>query len=68
MCYIKKTITVKILVISVINSSRHRKCFVRGHIPELFVSKALPRSYLACWGYNTNKLSNITPYKALSMT
>ena len=34
MCYIKKTISVKILVICVINSSRDRlrKCFVRGHI------------------------------------
>ena len=29
----------KILVICVINSSRHRKYFVRGHIQDLFVSK-----------------------------
>ena len=30
MCYINKTISVKVLVIFVINSSRHRKCFVQG--------------------------------------
>ena len=29
MCYINKTISVKILVLCVINSSRHRKCFAR---------------------------------------
>ena len=70
MCYIKKTISVKILVICVINSSRDRlrKSFVRGHIHDLFVSKALTRSYLARSGFDTNKLVNITPYKALSMT
>ena len=69
MCYIKKTISVKILVICVINSSRDRlrKSFVRRHIHDLFVSKALTRSYLARSGFDTNKLVNITPYKALSM-
>ena len=35
----------KILVLRVINSSRQRKCFVRGYIHSLFVSKALTRSY-----------------------
>ena len=34
----------KILVLRVIKSSRHRKCFVRGQIHSLFVSKALTRS------------------------
>ena len=69
MCYIKRTISVKTLLICVINSSRLRKCFVQGHIHELFVSlKALTRSYLARSGFDTNKLVNITPYKALSMT
>ena len=37
----------KIVVLRVINSSRHRKCFVRGYVHSLFVSKALTRSYLA---------------------
>ena len=39
------------LVICVINSSRHRRCFIRGYIHELFVSKALTRSYLARSGF-----------------
>ena len=67
MCYIKRTISVKTLLICVTNSSRLRKCFVQGHIHELFVSKALTRSYLARSGFDTNKLVNITPYKPLSM-
>ena len=46
MCYIKKTISVKILVICVINSSRHRKYFVWGYIHELFVSKPRTASSL----------------------
>ena len=37
----------KILVLRVINSSRHRKCFVRSYMHSLFLSKALTRSYLA---------------------
>ena len=41
------TISVKILVLRVINSSRHRKCFVRGYMHSLFVPKALTRSNLA---------------------
>ena len=44
---VKKTITMKILELRVINSSRHRNCSVRGYIHSLFVSKALTRSYLA---------------------
>jgi len=36
----------KILVLRVINSSRHRNCFVRGYIHSLFLSKALTHSYL----------------------
>ena len=51
---VKKTISMKILVLSVINSSRHRNCFVRGYIHSLFVSKALTRSYLARSGFHTN--------------
>ena len=35
------SITTKILVLRVINSSRHRNCFVWGYIHSLFVSKAL---------------------------
>ena len=44
---VKKTILRKILVLRVINSSRHRNCFVLGYIHSFFVSKALTRSYLA---------------------
>ena len=51
---IKKTISMKILVLRVINSSRHRNCSVRGYIHSLFVSKALTRSYLASLGFDTN--------------
>ena len=51
---VKKTISMKILVLRVINSLRHRNCFVRGYIHSLFVSKALTRSYLARSGFDTN--------------
>ena len=51
---VKKTISIKILVLCIINSSRHRNCFVWGYIPLLFVSKALTRSYLAHSGFHTN--------------
>ena len=51
---VKKTISMKILVLRVINSSCHRNCFVRGYIHSLFVSKALTRSYLARSGFDTN--------------
>ena len=50
----KKTISMKILVLRVMNSSRHRNCFVLGYIHELFVWKALTRSYLARSGFHTN--------------
>ena len=43
---VMKTISMKILVLRVINSSRHRNCFVRGYIHSLFVSKALARTSL----------------------
>ena len=51
---VKKTISMKILVLRVINSSRHRNCFVRGYIHSLFVSKAFTHSYLARSGFHTN--------------
>ena len=51
---VKKTISMKIVVLRVINSLRHRNCFVRGYIHSLFVSKALTRSYLARSGFDTN--------------
>ena len=35
----------KILVLRVINSSRHRKCFVRSYMHSLLLSKALTRSF-----------------------
>ena len=50
----KKTVSMKILVLRVINSSSHRNCFVRGCIYLLFVSKVLTRSYLARSGFHTN--------------
>ena len=51
---VKKTISMTILVLRVINSSHHRTCFVRGYIHSLFVSKALNHSYLALSGFHTN--------------
>ena len=51
---VKKTVSMKILVLRVINSSRHRNCFVRGYVHSLFVSKALTRLYLARSGFHTN--------------
>ena len=50
---VKKTISMKILVLCVINSSRHRNCYVPGYVHS-FVSKALTRSYLARSGFHTN--------------
>ena len=61
---VKKTISMKILVLRVINSSCHRNCFVRGYIHSLFVSKALTHSF----GFSHKQLVNITPYAVLSMT
>ena len=52
--WVKRTISMEILVLRVINSSRHRNCFVQGYIHSLFVSKALTRSYLARSGFDTN--------------
>ena len=51
---VEKTISMKILVLRVINSSRHRNYFVRGYIHSFFVSKAVTRSYLARSGFDTN--------------
>jgi len=64
---VKKTISMKILLLRVINSSRHRNCFVRGYIHLLFVSKALTRSYHS-FGFSHKQLVNTTPFAALSMT
>ena len=51
---VKKSISMKILVLRVINSSRHTNCFIRGYIHSLFVSRALTRSYLGRSGFYTN--------------
>ena len=51
---VKKTISMKILALRVIKSSRHTNFYVRGYIHSLFVSKALTRSYLARSGFHTN--------------
>ena len=61
---VKKTISMKILVLRVINSSRHRNCFVRDYIRSLFVSKALSRSF----GFSHKQVANTTPYAELSLT
>ena len=61
---VKKTISMKILVLRVINSLRHRNCFVRGYIHSLFVPRFVPRSF----GFSHKQLVNITPYAALSIT
>ena len=53
---VKRTISMKILVLRVVNSSRHRNYILRGYIRSLFVSKALTRSYLARSGFHTNNL------------
>ena len=46
---VKKTISMKILVLRVINSLRHRNCCARGYIHSLFVPKSphslVPRSF-----------------------
>ena len=58
---VKKTISMKILVLRVINSLRHRNCFVRGYIHSLFVPKALTRSYpVARSGFWHKQLGHIT--------
>ena len=49
----EETISVKILVMCVINSSRHKTCFIWGCIHSMFVSKGLTRSYLARSGFDT---------------
>ena len=51
---VQKTILMKILVLCVINSSRHRKCFVRAFIHSLFVSKTLTRSFSLVRVFDTN--------------
>ena len=38
---VQRTILMKILVLRAIDSSRNRKCFVRGYMHSLFVSKGL---------------------------
>ena len=53
---VEKTISMKILVLRVINSSRHKNCFVRGYIHSLFVSKAFARSF----GFSHKQLVNTT--------
>ena len=50
---VEKTISMKILVLRVVNSSRHRNSFVQSCIHS-FVTKALTRSYLARSGFHTN--------------
>ena len=51
---VEKAISMKILVLPVIISSRHRNCLIRGYLYSFFVSKALTRSYHARSGFHTN--------------
>ena len=55
---VKKTVSMKILVLHAINSLRHRNCFVRGYIHSLSVSKALTRLL----GFSLKQLVNTTPH------
>ena len=52
--FVKKTISMKILVLRVINSSCHRNCFAQGYVHSLFVAKALTCLYLDHSGFHTN--------------
>ena len=61
---VKKTISMKILVLRVINSSRHRNCLL--HSLAVCVKSPLslvPRSF----GFSHKQLVNTTPFAALSM-
>ena len=51
---VKKTMSMKILVLRVINTSRRINCFARGYIHSLFVSRALNLSHLTRSGFHTN--------------
>ena len=51
---VQKASSMKILLFCVINSSRHRKCFVRGFIHELFVSKPERARYERVRAFDTN--------------
>ena len=66
--WVQKIITMKILVLCAINSSRHRKCFVRGLIHSLFVSKALTRLCLARSGFGHKQLVNETLQATIPIT
>ena len=48
---VQKASSMKIILFCVINSSRHRKCFVRGFIHELFVSKTRTSEVRASEGF-----------------
>ena len=48
---VQKASSMKILLFCVINSSPHRKCFVRGFIHELFVSKSRRSEVRASEGF-----------------
>ena len=63
---VKKIISMEILVIRVINRSRHRNCFVRGYIHLLTCVKSphslLPRSF----GFSLKQLVRTIPYARLT--
>ena len=64
---VKKTVSMKILVLRVINSSRHRNCFVRGYIHSLTCVKS-PHSLVPhSFGFSHKQLVSTIPYAALSM-
>ena len=48
---VQKTVSMKILVLCVTNSQRYRKCFVRGYVRSLLVSKTLILTCLARSGF-----------------
>ena len=64
---VKKTISRKILVLRVINSSRHRNCFFTG-LCSLIVCVKSPHSLIPrSFGFSHKQLVNTAPYAAHSM-
>ena len=63
--FVKKTISIKILILRVINSSRRRNCFVGGLIYSLVVCVKSPHSLVpprtSSFGFSHKQFVNTTP-------
>ena len=67
--WVKKTISMKILVLRVINSSRHRKILLCTGLYSLVVCVKSPHSLVPrSFGFSHKQLVKTTLYAALSMT